>query len=193
MMGRRGNWQAQFDAIAAEVALRRKSLGDAERLIARSFAGVDLTKTHAVRSAKRTKPPTTSTRRPDGEALALAHLQAMKRLDDQIWKLSASTNTALMAARFDFANQDARIAKLKADDAARQVGDGAGRERGSSGSCSGRSGGGGACSCSACSASGCSRAGARGSGCRPATPRSKRRWRPRPNSWRPPATRSARR
>jgi signal transduction histidine kinase len=45
---------------------------------------------------------------------ALEHLQAYKRLDDAARSVAASTNAALMAARFDFANQDLKIAKLKA-------------------------------------------------------------------------------
>ncbi|MBU5885534.1 hypothetical protein JVW21_20675, partial [Vibrio cholerae O1] len=45
---------------------------------------------------------------------ALAHLESMKRLDDQATKLATQTSTALMGARFDFANQELRITRLKA-------------------------------------------------------------------------------
>jgi signal transduction histidine kinase len=44
---------------------------------------------------------------------ALQHLKAFKRLDDQGRALAASTNAALMAAKFDFANQATKIAELK--------------------------------------------------------------------------------
>lgn len=44
---------------------------------------------------------------------ALAHLIALKRLDDQATKLATETSTALMAARFDSANQEAKIARLQ--------------------------------------------------------------------------------
>ncbi|SFJ29755.1 ATP-binding protein [Caulobacter sp. UNC279MFTsu5.1] len=56
--------------------------------------------------------------RPD---LALAHLEAFKRLDDQGQALAASTNAALMGARFDHANQASRIAQLKAGQLQRDV------------------------------------------------------------------------
>lgn len=109
-----------FDAIAAELAVRRKDFREARMLIERSFAGVDLATTDlAAREAHYTAYEIY--RELGDQRLALAHLQAMKRLDDQVWKLTASTNTALMAARFDSANQEARIARLKADAAARQL------------------------------------------------------------------------
>ncbi len=46
---------------------------------------------------------------------ALDHQKAFKRLDDQARELMVNTNSALVAAQFDFANQDLRIARLKAD------------------------------------------------------------------------------
>lgn len=52
---------------------------------------------------------------------ALTQIEALKQLDDKIAKLAASTNTALMAARFDFANQELKIAKLQADEAKRRA------------------------------------------------------------------------
>lgn len=114
------NARQMFDAVAAEVALRRKDFVTARALIERTFAGVDLTTTDV--SAREAHYTAYEIYRADGDQVrALAHLQAMKRLDDQVWKLSASTNTALMAARFDSANQETRIATLKADAAARQL------------------------------------------------------------------------
>jgi signal transduction histidine kinase/CheY-like chemotaxis protein len=47
--------------------------------------------------------------------LAVKHLRAFKRLDDQARDLMVNTNSALMAAQFDFANQDLKIARLQAD------------------------------------------------------------------------------
>ena len=52
---------------------------------------------------------------------ALAQLQALKRLGDNATKLATSTKTALMAARFDFANQELRISQLKADELRRSI------------------------------------------------------------------------
>ena len=45
--------------------------------------------------------------------LAIAHLAALKRLDDQGRSLAASANLALLAAQFDFATQDLEIEHLK--------------------------------------------------------------------------------
>jgi signal transduction histidine kinase len=48
------------------------------------------------------------------DKLALVHLEALARIDEATAKLTASTSAALMAARFDFANQDLKISQLKA-------------------------------------------------------------------------------
>ena len=53
--------------------------------------------------------------------LALRHLVALKRLDDEATTLARSTGAALMAARFDFANQELKIANLQRDEARRSV------------------------------------------------------------------------
>jgi signal transduction histidine kinase/CheY-like chemotaxis protein len=47
--------------------------------------------------------------------VALQHFQAFKRLDDEARELMVNTNSALVAAQFDFANQDLKIARLQAD------------------------------------------------------------------------------
>ncbi len=52
---------------------------------------------------------------------ALDHLKAFKRLDDEGRSLAASTNAALVGAKFDFANQSAKIAELKAGQLRRDV------------------------------------------------------------------------
>ena len=97
--------------------------GDAARaakLVDEAFAGVDLSKTpmdfrdfHEV--AARIYDAAGQQRQ------ALAQLKAFKRLDDQGRDLAASTNAALMAAQFDFANQDLKIAKLKAGELERDI------------------------------------------------------------------------
>lgn len=48
------------------------------------------------------------------EPRALGHLEAYRAIDNKGRTLAASTNAALMTARFDFANQNASIAMLKA-------------------------------------------------------------------------------
>lgn len=110
----------QLVSDAARVALERGRVDEATRLIRQVFAGVNLADTPltfrnshetAVAVFKRIGEP----------ALALAHLEAMKRLDDETTKLAASTNTALMTARFDYANQNLKIAKLRQTELERTV------------------------------------------------------------------------
>ncbi len=110
----------QFVSAAARVALERGRVGEATSLIRKVFAGVNLADTSlpfrnshetAVAIFKRIGDP----------ALALAHLEAMKRLDDETTKLAASSNTALMAARFDYANQNLKIVKLRQTELERTV------------------------------------------------------------------------
>lgn len=52
---------------------------------------------------------------------ALDHFEIYKRLDDRGRSLAASTGATLAAARFDFANQNARIATLKAGQLQRDI------------------------------------------------------------------------
>ncbi|MBX9796220.1 ATP-binding protein [Sphingomonas sp.] len=112
-------WRPQFLAIAAQSALQKGDLRHAADLISRSFAGVDLdTTTLAYVEAHGTAYHVFAQLGRTAEALA--HLEALKRLDDKKASLAASTNTALMAARFDYANQNLKIANLKAEEARRQ-------------------------------------------------------------------------
>ena len=113
-------WQSQFNALSADIAYRRGNLDIARALIMRSFAGVDLKTTDTSYREAHYTAYSVFTKLNDWPN-AVLHLQAMKRLDDQVFKLTASANTALMAARFDSANQETRIATLKADDLARKV------------------------------------------------------------------------
>jgi signal transduction histidine kinase/tetratricopeptide (TPR) repeat protein len=53
--------------------------------------------------------------------LAIAHLEAFKRLDDQGRSLAASANLALLGAQFDFARQDLEIEHLKSAELARDI------------------------------------------------------------------------
>lgn len=110
----------QLLAIAAQAALQRGELQKAAAAISSTFRGVDLADTSlSYRDAHETAYRTFS--KMGRAALALVHLEALKRLDDQTAKLAASTNTALMAARFDDANKDAKIAMLKASEAMQSV------------------------------------------------------------------------
>lgn len=108
-------WRPQIAGVAAQHALQAGNVPAARRWLDVAFAGVDLSRTNAsFRDAHSTAYEVYSA---GGDtALALAHLQALRRLTDEETRLAASTNTALMAARFDFANQELRIARLKAEE-----------------------------------------------------------------------------
>jgi len=107
-------------ALGAQIVFQRGRLDEALRLIERSFAGVDLATTQlSSREAHETAYRIHAARH-DTPA-ALAHLEALKRLDDEATKLATTTSTALMGARFDFANQELRIASLQRDEARRTV------------------------------------------------------------------------
>jgi signal transduction histidine kinase/CheY-like chemotaxis protein len=113
-------WEPQLLAIAAESARVRGRLPEASRLIERSFAGMNpaetalpyrdahLTAYHVYRGLGNT-------------GKALVHLEALRRLGDEAAKVASSTNAALMSARFDYANQELRIANLQAEELRRNV------------------------------------------------------------------------
>jgi len=105
-------------ALAAQVMLEHHRLPQAAALIGRSFAGLDLGTTSLTwRDAHDTAY---RIYRAQGDLpQALAHLEALKRLEDQSTQLATSTSAQLMAARFDFANQELRIANLQRDEARR--------------------------------------------------------------------------
>lgn len=102
-------------ATAARLAADRGDKAKAVRLIAQCFAGVDLTTTtgdfrishffayEILRDVGTSK-------------LALAHLQALRRLDEETTKVATSTGAALMAARFNYAKQQTDIEKLKTEE-----------------------------------------------------------------------------
>lgn len=106
-------------ALLAELAFKENEPQRAAKILATYFAGVNLAETEINdRDAHDTAFRAFSAiGRPD---VALRHLEALKRLDDKTASLTASANTALMAARFDDANKDAKIANLKADEARRK-------------------------------------------------------------------------
>jgi signal transduction histidine kinase len=109
----------QDASLAAQAALQHGDLGRATALIARSFDGIDLsTTTLAFRDGHETAYALF--KKTGDQKQALAHLEALKRLDDKTSTLAASTNTALAAARFDFANQELKISRLQAAEAQRK-------------------------------------------------------------------------
>ena len=109
-----------IDGVAAQAALKRDQYQVAAQLLERTFAGIDPQSTNpAFRDFHEAAYQTYSHLGDDRQALA--HLRAFKRIDDATRSLAADTNAALMTARFDFANQDLKIAKLKAGQLQRDV------------------------------------------------------------------------
>jgi signal transduction histidine kinase/CheY-like chemotaxis protein len=101
-------------AAAADLAMENEDVDGAAGFLDRAFQGVDLGQTsfawrdlHALAALVYEKLGRLH--------LAIDHLRAQKRLDDAGLALAASTEAALMGARFDFANQKAKIAGLEAD------------------------------------------------------------------------------
>ncbi|WP_176473144.1 ATP-binding protein [Sphingomonas lenta] len=117
-----GSEEPAMLSVIAQLEFQRGRLQRALSLIEQSFAGVDLTKsTMPMREAHATAH---RIHRAVGNAPeALAHLEALKRLDDEATKLATQTSTALMGARFDFANQELRIARMRAEQLQRTIRD----------------------------------------------------------------------
>lgn len=111
----KGKPDARLLAIGAEAAFRRSDLARARNLIERTFVGQDISQTPlAFRDAHLAAYNIYSAL--DEPAKALLHLERVRAMGDEAAKLATTTSTALMAARFDYANQELRIANLKADE-----------------------------------------------------------------------------
>ncbi len=106
--------------IKAEIEYERGNLDAAAADLDKAFHGADLAATIA--PYRDIHEIAFKVYRDEGnEALALAHLEAFKRLDDQGRSLAASANLALMGAQFDFTNQQLEIEHLKADQLQRDI------------------------------------------------------------------------
>lgn len=108
-------FRQQLLATAARVAMERGDWQRARRLISEAFDGVDLaTTTTSYRDAHRFAFMIFSH---VGEpARALQHLEALKRLDDEAAKVATTTGASLATAKFNFALQDLKIEKLRAEE-----------------------------------------------------------------------------
>jgi signal transduction histidine kinase len=113
-------WQPSVWGVTAALELKQGRPHAALRLLERTFEGVDLETTTLVERDFHETAYLAYSQTGDS-VRALAHLRAFKRLDDEARELAASTNAALISARFDFANQASRIAQLKAGQLARDV------------------------------------------------------------------------
>ncbi|SFJ12378.1 Signal transduction histidine kinase [Sphingomonas sp. NFR04] len=109
-----GGLERLLKSTAAKLAKDEGNLPRAAALIGETFEGIDL------------KTTTQDFRTPHlfayliyrklGEdRLALRHLEALKRLSDEAAKVATTNSAALMAARFDYANQELTIQRLKTE------------------------------------------------------------------------------
>lgn len=112
--GTESDWEPFLWGIKARVAFARNDLRLAVQLIERTFDGQDLTATpmpfrdfheaaYKIYQAS------------GNERLALQHLEAFIRLEEEALRTAASVNSALMTARFDLTNKQLQIEKLRRD------------------------------------------------------------------------------
>ncbi len=113
-------WEPQLIPIAAQIALKQHDLQKALALIEQRFDGVDLSSTN-LGDREAHQAAVEIYRALNKPEKALAHLIALRRLDEQATRLATNASTALLAAKFDFANQKLRIAQLKAEELQRNV------------------------------------------------------------------------
>jgi len=114
------SWSDQFLAVSAWAAFQRGENAKAVMLIDKLFSRpdmaddtIDLRQAHSIAY---------EIYKSEGRYdLALQHLEALTKLENQTASLAASANTALMAARFDYTNQNLKIAKLQAQDLQRKI------------------------------------------------------------------------
>ena len=120
--------RAHFLVLSAWSARLHGRLPEAERLIRRAFASGDAeSSTLDLREGHQTAYDIF--KRVGDQAQALIHLEALKTFDDKTSTLAASANTSLAAARFDFANQELKIEKLKRAQLQRNIDDAKQRAR----------------------------------------------------------------
>ncbi|MDB5688497.1 MAG: tetratricopeptide repeat protein [Sphingomonas bacterium] len=104
-------WVPFLWGVKAQIALRKGDVAAAVALFGRTFAGADLTTTNFYFRDFHESASEAYRRNGDAE-MALRHLHAFKRLDDEAREIRTSTNAALSAAQFDYSNQELKIARL---------------------------------------------------------------------------------
>ena len=108
LFGARAKLDLALGDSAAAVRDLRAAFDQSAAATDQSFKPIHLTAYHAYKAI-------------GDPARALSHLETFQRMDIEGRALAASTNAALMAARFDFANQNARIAALKTGQLTRDI------------------------------------------------------------------------
>jgi signal transduction histidine kinase len=106
--------------VKAEIEFERGAIDAAAHDLDKAFRGVDLKTTIA--PFRDLHEIAFRVYRAQGNfPLALAHLEAFKRLDDAGRSLTASANLALMSAQFDFATEQFEIEHLKSEQLKRDI------------------------------------------------------------------------
>ncbi|MAI90191.1 ATP-binding protein [Ponticaulis sp.] len=118
--GQSSGWEPFLWGVKAEVAFERGDLMNARLFITRTFEGQDLSET--LMPYREMHDTAYRIYQSIGRSdLALPHLEAFKRLGDEALGLAASANSALMAAQFDFTNQELAIEQLEREQLQQQI------------------------------------------------------------------------
>ena len=112
--GDASEWRPYLWGVRAQVAVKRGDFAAAKRYLQETFAGADLSATSTLYRDFHETAFTLYARLGNHE-LALEHLKAFKRLDDEARGLAASAQSGLLAAQFDASNRELRIARLKSE------------------------------------------------------------------------------
>lgn len=119
---------AQFDEaqqrdmlrISASIALNAGRVAEAERLVGRALGGANPTETDFSYFETHIAAYKIYQRLGRFED-ALVHLEAARRLDSERAQVNASNRAALLSAQFQFSSQEARLSRLRAEQAARDA------------------------------------------------------------------------
>tara|TARA_R110002073_G_scaffold4321_2_gene28522 strand:- start:5429 stop:8017 length:2589 start_codon:yes stop_codon:yes gene_type:complete len=107
-------WARFLWGARAQVALAQGDVAAARRSIGRTFDGVSLRDSN--QSFTEFHEVAADIYQANGDwSLAVQHMRAFKRLDDEAREVAASANTALLGAQFDFAEQELQIEHLRTD------------------------------------------------------------------------------
>lgn len=113
-------WEQFLYGLQARLALANGNVSRAVRLMDRTFEGIDIASTPAAFTEFH-ESAYDIYHAAGQDAKALEHLEAFKRLDDNMRDISATANTALLGAQFDFATQELQIERLRTDALEREV------------------------------------------------------------------------
>ncbi|WP_018998366.1 tetratricopeptide repeat-containing sensor histidine kinase [Hirschia maritima] len=113
-------WEPFLYGMDARIAFAEGNEVEARVLMSKTFGDMDLT-TSPVPFMEFHKAAHEIYKANGELELALAHLTAFKRLDDEARDVSATANMALMGAQFDFATQELQISNLRNETLQKEV------------------------------------------------------------------------